>query len=85
MHLMQLRDDVRFLPDRDVERTAVLAALTLRDVLIVFDYRRHKSDRTTVAALVQEQPRADPRRTGGPRVGRHDGPGRRGPKAHAAR
>ncbi|MFE3383469.1 SIS domain-containing protein [Streptomyces anulatus] len=63
LHLMQLRDDVRFLPDRDVERTAVLAALTPRDVLIVFDYRRHKSDRTTVAALVQEQPRADPRRT----------------------
>lgn len=52
---MQLRDDVRFLPDRDVERTAVLAALTRRDVLVVFDYRRYESDKTTMAALVQEQ------------------------------
>ncbi|MFJ9884771.1 MurR/RpiR family transcriptional regulator [Streptomyces sp. NPDC091287] len=55
LHLMQLRDDVRFLPDHDVERTAVLAALTRCDVLVVFDYRRYESDRTTMAALVQEQ------------------------------
>ncbi|MFI7239055.1 MurR/RpiR family transcriptional regulator [Streptomyces cyaneofuscatus] len=55
LHLMQLRDDVRFLPDRDVERTAVLAALTRRDVVVVFDYRRYESDKTTMAALVQEQ------------------------------
>lgn len=55
LHLMQLRDDVRFLPDRDVERTAVLAALTRRDVLVVFDYRRYESDKTTMSALVQEQ------------------------------
>ncbi|WP_282690013.1 MULTISPECIES: MurR/RpiR family transcriptional regulator [unclassified Streptomyces] len=55
LHLMQLRDDVRFLPDRDVERTAVLAALTRRDVLVVFDYRRYESDKTTMASLVQEQ------------------------------
>ncbi|MGW6711185.1 MurR/RpiR family transcriptional regulator [Streptomyces globisporus] len=55
LHLMQLRDDVRFLPDRDVERAAVLAALTRRDVLVVFDYRRYESDKTTMAALVQEQ------------------------------
>lgn len=55
LHLMQLRDDVRFLPDRDVERTAVLAALTRRDVLVVFDYRRYESDKTTLAALVHEQ------------------------------
>ncbi|MFE5963497.1 MurR/RpiR family transcriptional regulator [Streptomyces rubiginosohelvolus] len=55
LHLMQLRDDVRFLPDRDVERTAVLAALTRRDVLVVFDYRRYESDKTTMAALVQEE------------------------------
>ncbi|MFE6918815.1 MurR/RpiR family transcriptional regulator [Streptomyces rubiginosohelvolus] len=55
LHLMQLRDDVRFLPDRDVERTAVLAALTRRDVLVVFDYRRYESDKTTMAALVHEQ------------------------------
>ncbi|KAB2593305.1 MurR/RpiR family transcriptional regulator [Streptomyces arboris] len=55
LHLMQLRDDVRFLPDRDVERTAVLAALTRRDVLVVFDYRRYESDKTTIATLVQEK------------------------------
>ncbi|MGW8888113.1 MurR/RpiR family transcriptional regulator [Streptomyces sp. NPDC055749] len=55
LHLMQLRDDVRFLPDRDVERTAVLAALTRRDVMVVFDYRRYESDKTTMSALVQEQ------------------------------
>ncbi|GGX46810.1 MurR/RpiR family transcriptional regulator [Streptomyces chryseus] len=55
LHLMQLRDDVRFLPDRVVERTAVLAALTRRDILVVFDYRRYESDKATMAALVQEQ------------------------------
>lgn len=55
LHLMQLRDDVRFLPDREVERTAVLAALTRRDVLVVFDYRRYESDKTTLATLVQEK------------------------------
>ncbi|MEU3202402.1 MurR/RpiR family transcriptional regulator [Streptomyces cyaneofuscatus] len=55
LHLVQLRDDVRFLPDRDVERTAVLAALTRRDVLVVFDYRRYESDKTTLATLVQEK------------------------------
>ncbi|MFC8231086.1 MurR/RpiR family transcriptional regulator [Streptomyces sp. NPDC057287] len=54
LHLMQLRDDVRFLPDRDVERAAILAALARRDVLVVFDYRRYEADATTVAALVQE-------------------------------
>ncbi|MEV1091199.1 SIS domain-containing protein [Streptomyces microflavus] len=47
--------DVRILPDRDVKRPAVLAALTRRDVLVVFDYRRFESDETTMAALVQEQ------------------------------
>ncbi|MFJ3439072.1 MurR/RpiR family transcriptional regulator [Streptomyces cyaneofuscatus] len=55
LHLMQLRDDVRFLPDRAVERTAVLAALTRRDVLVIFDYRRYESDKTTMSALVKEQ------------------------------
>lgn len=55
LHLMQLRDDVRFLPDRDVERTAVLAALTRRDVMVVFDYRRYEDDKTTMSSLVQEQ------------------------------
>ncbi|GAA2936847.1 MurR/RpiR family transcriptional regulator [Streptomyces enissocaesilis] len=54
LHLMQLRDDVRFLPDRDVERTAVLAALTRRDVLVVFDYRRYEQDKAVMAGLVQE-------------------------------
>ncbi|WP_327122017.1 MurR/RpiR family transcriptional regulator [Streptomyces sp. NBC_01341] len=55
LHLMQLRDDVMFLPDRDVERTAVLAALTRRDVLVVFDYRRYEKDKVAMAQLVREQ------------------------------
>lgn len=54
LHLMQLRDDVRFLPDREVERTAVLAALGRRDVFVVFDYRRYEDDKITIADLVQE-------------------------------
>ncbi|MGY5036099.1 MurR/RpiR family transcriptional regulator [Streptomyces sp. 900116325] len=55
LHLMQLRDDVVFLPDRDVERTAVLAALTRRDVLVVFDYRRYEQDKVAMAELLQER------------------------------
>ncbi|MFJ4675875.1 MULTISPECIES: MurR/RpiR family transcriptional regulator [Kitasatospora] len=54
LHLMQLRDDVRFLPDRPVERTALLAALGRRDVLVVFDYRRYETDKVTLAELVRE-------------------------------
>ncbi|MET9904774.1 MurR/RpiR family transcriptional regulator [Streptomyces sp. NPDC006446] len=54
LHLMQLRDNVRFLPDRDVERTAVLAALTRRDVLVIFDYRRYEHDKLAIAQLTQE-------------------------------
>ncbi|MEU3460756.1 MurR/RpiR family transcriptional regulator [Streptomyces sp. NPDC006733] len=55
LHLMQLRDDVRFLPDRDVERTAVLTALTRRDILVIFDYRRYEDDKVTIAELLREQ------------------------------
>ncbi|MGW3402936.1 MurR/RpiR family transcriptional regulator [Streptomyces zhihengii] len=55
LHLMQLRDDVRFLPDRDVERTALLASLTRRDVLVVFDYRRYEDDKVAMAQLTQER------------------------------
>ncbi|MDX2592041.1 MurR/RpiR family transcriptional regulator [Streptomyces sp. WI03-4A] len=55
LHLMQLRDDVAFLPDRDVERTATLAALTRRDVLVVFDYRRYEEDKVAMAQLVRER------------------------------
>lgn len=54
LHLMQVRDDVRFLPDRDVERTAVLTALSRRDVLVVFDYRRYEPDKVLLSQLVQE-------------------------------
>ncbi|WP_339134897.1 MurR/RpiR family transcriptional regulator [Streptomyces sp. f51] len=54
LHLMQLRDDVRFLPERAVERTAVLAALTRRDVLVIFDYRRYEHDKLAIAQLAQE-------------------------------
>ncbi|MFE7379191.1 MurR/RpiR family transcriptional regulator [Streptomyces zhihengii] len=55
LHLMQLREDVRFLPDRDVERTALLASLTRRDVLVVFDYRRYEDDKVAMAQLTQER------------------------------
>ncbi|MEU3464486.1 MurR/RpiR family transcriptional regulator [Streptomyces sp. NPDC006733] len=55
LHLMQLRDDVRLLPDRDVERTAVLTALSRRDILVIFDYRRYEDDKVTIAELLREQ------------------------------
>ncbi|MCZ7415293.1 MurR/RpiR family transcriptional regulator [Streptomyces sp. WMMC897] len=55
LHLMQLRDDVRFLPDRQVERTALLTSLHRRDVLVVFDYRRYEEDKPLLAQLVHEQ------------------------------
>ncbi|MGW0287279.1 MurR/RpiR family transcriptional regulator [Streptomyces sp. NPDC003236] len=55
LHLMHLRNDVAFLPDRDVERTAALAALTRRDVLVVFDYRRYEDDKVAMAQLLREQ------------------------------
>ncbi|WP_328489938.1 MurR/RpiR family transcriptional regulator [Streptomyces zaomyceticus] len=55
LHLTQLRGDVRFLPDRDVERTAALNALGRRDVLVVFDYRRYENDKQAMAQLAQER------------------------------
>ncbi|MFC9341576.1 MurR/RpiR family transcriptional regulator [Streptomyces sp. NPDC057020] len=54
LHLMQLRDDIRFLPDRDVERTSLLAALTKRDVLVIFDYRRYENDKLAIAQLAKD-------------------------------
>ncbi|MFJ8623194.1 MurR/RpiR family transcriptional regulator [Kitasatospora sp. NPDC093550] len=54
LHLMQVRDNVRLLPDRAVERTALLASLGRRDVLVVFDYRRYEEDKVTAAELVRE-------------------------------
>ncbi|MFC5288552.1 hypothetical protein ACFPM7_15945, partial [Actinokineospora guangxiensis] len=42
LHLMQLRDDVRFLPDLKVERASLLAGVRRRDVVVVFDYRRYE-------------------------------------------
>ncbi|MFE1377777.1 MurR/RpiR family transcriptional regulator [Streptomyces sp. NPDC058740] len=54
LHLMQLRDDIRFLPDRDVERTALLATLTKRDVLVVFDYRRYEKDKLAIVQLAKD-------------------------------
>ncbi|WP_189697656.1 MurR/RpiR family transcriptional regulator, partial [Streptomyces chromofuscus] len=55
LHLMQLRDDVHILPERDVERAAALTRLGRRDVLVVFDYRRYESDKMALARLAQEQ------------------------------
>ncbi|MEU8578367.1 MurR/RpiR family transcriptional regulator [Streptomyces asoensis] len=54
LHLMQLRDNVFFLPERDVERTAALAQLTRRDVVVVFDYRRYEDETLAIAQLAQE-------------------------------
>ncbi|MFD3326690.1 MurR/RpiR family transcriptional regulator [Streptomyces sp. NPDC058701] len=54
LHLMQLRQDVRLLPDRPVERTAALAQLGKRDVVVLFDYRRYEDDKTAIAQLVRE-------------------------------
>ncbi|MFJ4812583.1 MurR/RpiR family transcriptional regulator [Streptomyces longwoodensis] len=54
LHLMQFRDQVSFLPDRDVERTAYLTQLGRRDVTVVFDYRRYEEDKTVVAELARE-------------------------------
>ncbi|QNS02549.1 MurR/RpiR family transcriptional regulator [Streptomyces xanthii] len=55
LHLMQLRGDIRLLPEGDVERTATLGALTRRDVLVVFDYRRYEQDKVTMAEIALEQ------------------------------
>ncbi len=49
LHLVQLRDDVRLLPDSPVERAARVASFTRRDVLVVFDYRRYEPDKTVLA------------------------------------
>ncbi|MET8744705.1 MurR/RpiR family transcriptional regulator [Streptomyces sp. NPDC004728] len=54
LHLMQLRGDVVILPDRDVERTAVLAGLGRQDVLVVFDYRRYEPDKTVIAGMAAQ-------------------------------
>lgn len=55
LHLMQLREDVRFLPDGAVERTATLNSLRRRDVLVLFDYRRYEQDKVAMAGLVRER------------------------------
>ena len=55
LHLMQLRGDVVILPDRDVERTAVLAGLGRQDVLVVFDYRRYEPDKVVITELARER------------------------------
>lgn len=54
MHLMQLRDDVRVLPDRAVERTAQLAHLARRDAVVLFDYRRYEEDKAAIAQMTRE-------------------------------
>ncbi|MFJ6940514.1 MurR/RpiR family transcriptional regulator [Streptomyces sp. NPDC101132] len=54
LHLMQLREEVRFLPDRPVERTAALTQLSRRDVVVLFDYRRYEDDKTAIAQLTRD-------------------------------
>ncbi|GHG34551.1 MurR/RpiR family transcriptional regulator [Streptomyces zaomyceticus] len=55
LHLTQFRDQVHFLPDRDVERTSFLTQLARRDVTVVFDYRRYEPDKTVIAELARER------------------------------
>ncbi|MGW5639384.1 MurR/RpiR family transcriptional regulator, partial [Streptomyces sp. NPDC003832] len=55
LHLMQVRDQVAFLPDRDVERTSFLTQLGRRDLTVVFDYRRYEEDMTLTAELARER------------------------------
>ncbi|MET7597801.1 MULTISPECIES: MurR/RpiR family transcriptional regulator [unclassified Streptomyces] len=55
LHLMQVRDQVSFLPDRDVERTSFLTQLARRDVTVIFDYRRYEEDMTVIAELARER------------------------------
>ncbi|MFF3757790.1 MurR/RpiR family transcriptional regulator [Streptomyces sp. NPDC002185] len=55
LHLMQFRDQVAFVPDRDVERAAFLTQLTRRDVTVIFDYRRYEDDKAVIAELARER------------------------------
>ncbi|MFB8402275.1 MurR/RpiR family transcriptional regulator [Streptomyces sp. NPDC055912] len=55
LHLMQFRDQVAFLPDRDVERAAFLTQLARRDVTVIFDYRRYEDDKAAIAELARER------------------------------
>ncbi|MEV6247716.1 MurR/RpiR family transcriptional regulator [Streptomyces sp. NPDC051742] len=55
LHLTQFRDQVDFLPDRDVERASFLTQLTRRDVTVLFDYRRYEADKTVIAELARER------------------------------
>ncbi|MFE5977986.1 MurR/RpiR family transcriptional regulator [Streptomyces sp. NPDC056460] len=55
LHLMQFRDQVAFVPDRDVERAAFLTQLARRDVTVIFDYRRYEDDKAAIAELARER------------------------------
>ncbi|GAA3388321.1 MurR/RpiR family transcriptional regulator [Streptomyces roseoviridis] len=55
LHLMQFRDQVSFLPHKDVERTSFLTQLGRRDVTVLFDYRRYETDKTLIAELARER------------------------------
>ncbi|WP_418955738.1 MurR/RpiR family transcriptional regulator [Streptomyces tritici] len=55
LHLMQFRDQVDFLPHKDVERTSFLTQLARRDVTVLFDYRRYEADKTLIAELARER------------------------------
>ncbi|MFE8935935.1 MurR/RpiR family transcriptional regulator [Streptomyces sp. NPDC007872] len=55
LHLMQFRDQVAFVPERDVERAAFLTQLARRDVTVIFDYRRYESDKAVIAELARER------------------------------
>jgi DNA-binding MurR/RpiR family transcriptional regulator len=55
LHLGQLRDGVVLLPTGRVERAAALAAITRRDTLVLFDFRRYEPATAAAADLAAER------------------------------
>lgn len=54
LHLMQLRGDVRTLPEPPVERAAALLDIGRKDVLVVLDHRRYEAWTDQVARRLKE-------------------------------
>lgn len=55
LHLTQLRESVSEVPRLPVERTATLAGLGRRDVLVLLDFRRYEPISLRIAQLAREQ------------------------------
>jgi DNA-binding MurR/RpiR family transcriptional regulator len=54
LHLAQMRPRVVFLPEHPVERAAILADATSRDVHVIFDYRRYEPGNQLIAQHARE-------------------------------